>query len=120
MDELEPVTDNVEPDVFVDRVSRVPVPDLSFRHDDPASLYARRLTQLEITVIDMLASGYTFREIASRRRIRQYRVRDIVRSVCRKLDMRSRYALLCAWEWPIFHLGMHALKLTSYLTKPRG
>ncbi len=113
-----------EPSVFVDRVSRVPhipvpVPDLSFRPDDPASLYARRLNHLEVVVISLLAEGYSFRDIASRRRIRQYYVRDIVKSVCRKLDLPSRYALLCAWECELFHEGMWALRLTPYPTNPR-
>jgi DNA-binding NarL/FixJ family response regulator len=101
-------TPNLEPVTYTDRV---PAPSLP----EP---YSRQLTHLEIVVVTLLVSGYDFREIASRRRIRQYRVRDLVRSVCRKLSLRSRYALLCAWECELFHLGLWELQLTPYPTYP--
>ena len=100
-----------EPDTFINRV----LPYIP----DPAALYSPRLTHEEICVLNMLAEGYNFREIAARRRIRQYYIRDLIKSVRRKLDLPSKYAVICAWQCELFHEGMQALGLTPYPTKPR-
>ena len=120
-----PAYDIDEPVTFIDRVARpdgqpaIPIPELSFSPDDPASLYARRLTHLEVQVILLIADGYDFRQIAARRRIRQRYVRDLVKSACRKLGCRNRYALILAWECELFHVGLRELGLLPYSVKPR-
>lgn len=109
----------MEPDIFIDRVEHPVIPYLSFSADDPAALYSRRLTHLEICVINLLCDGYDFREIASRRRIRQRYVRDLIKSIRKKLDLPSRYAVIVAWHCELFHIGLTELGLTPYPTKPR-
>jgi DNA-binding CsgD family transcriptional regulator len=104
----------VEPAIFVDRVS---IPDLSFRPDDPASLYSRQLTHLEIQVVNLLVAGYSFRDIAARRRIRQHYVAKLMRSVYLKLGLAHKMDLLYMWECELFHIGLWELRLTPYPTK---
>jgi DNA-binding NarL/FixJ family response regulator len=104
-----------EPVTYTDRV---PVPDLHWRDDDPASLYSRRLTHEEIQVINLLTLGYDFRDVASRRRLRQRAVKDVVKYAMRKLGFTTRYRLICAWECELFHVGLWELRLTPYRTQP--
>jgi DNA-binding CsgD family transcriptional regulator len=111
-----------EPVTFVDRVPRpprIPIPDLAYSPDDPAALYPRRLTHLEICVVNLLADGYNSRMVAIKRRIPHHYVCELVRRVCRKLQISSKYALVDAWRCEIFHEGMLALGLVPYPTKPQ-
>lgn len=94
------------------------VPDLSWTEDDPAALYARRLTRQEIAVAGLLTEGYPVRTIASRRHIRQGNVRLLVHSLLRKLDLPNRYALIRAWQCPLFHEGLRALQLLPPVVRP--
>lgn len=109
----------VDPVTFIDRLPRVAIPELTWSPSDPAALYSRQLTHLEICVCHLLAEGYDVRAIAVKRRIRQGHVRLLVHSILRKLEIPSRYALVRAWQCDLFHVGLLALGLVPYPTRKR-
>lgn len=99
----------IEPNIYLDRLS-----PYEYSPSDPAALYARPLTALEVHVANMVADGYDDRDIAGKRRVRIAYVRWLVWSVVTKLGLRSRRHLVEMWACPLFHEGLIVLNLVPF------
>jgi len=61
-----------------------------FRQSEPASNEADNLAPRERQVLDLLACGYVYKEVADRMGIGMETVKTYVKSICKKLHVRNR------------------------------
>ena len=61
-----------------------------FRHFGPATDEMKGLAPREREVLDLLASGFVYKEIADQMGISSETVRTYVKSICKKLHVKNR------------------------------